>query len=304
VEVHLAGLDLLGEVFHAHDIGTRGLRGSRLVSRGKHRDAHFLSGARRQHDRAAHRLVALLRVDAEVDRDIDRLVELGGGGFLDDLERVHRGVGLVAVDFRADRLAAFRNVRHYMPSTITPIERALPATMRIAASRSPAFRSGILVFAISSTCLRVILPTLSVCGRWLPDSMPAAFLISTVVGGVLMMKLKLLSAYAVITTGSGRPGSTFWVCALNALQNSMMLRPRWPSAGPIGGEGLALPAGTCSLIKPTIFFAMLLSCVGASERRIDGALPGCYAFSTWPNSSSTGVERPKIVTATRSRLFS
>src|SRR5687767_8145944 len=37
----------------------------------------------------------------------------------------------------------------------------------------------------------------------------------------------------------------------------MMFRPRWPSAGPIGGEGLALPAGTCSLISPTTFFAML-----------------------------------------------
>jgi hypothetical protein len=39
---------------------------------------------------------------------------------------------------------------------------------------------------------------------------------------------------AVITTGSGRPGSTPWVWALNALQNSMMFRPRWPSAGPMG----------------------------------------------------------------------
>jgi hypothetical protein len=35
-----------------------------------------------------------------------------------------------------------------------------------------------------------------------------------------------LSAYAVITTGSIRPGSIPWVCALNALQNSMMFRPR------------------------------------------------------------------------------
>src|SRR5262249_36257227 len=42
--------------------------------------------------------------------------------------------------------------------------------------------------------------------------------------------------------------------------------------------------------------------VGSSGHR--SALPGYYAFSTWPNSSSTGVERPKIVTATRKRLFS
>ena len=36
-----------------------------------------------------------------------------------------------------------------------------------------------------------------------------------------------------------------WPCvrALNALQNSMMLTPRWPSAGPTGGLGFALPAG-------------------------------------------------------------
>ena len=39
-----------------------------------------------------------------------------------------------------------------------------------------------------------------------------------------MMNVKLLSAYAVITTGIGRPGSTFCVCALNALQNSMFAR--------------------------------------------------------------------------------
>ena len=69
-------------------------------------------------------------------------------------------------------------------------------------------------------------------------------------------KVKDLSAYAVITTGSTSPGSMPCVWALNALQNSMMLRPRWPSAGPIGGEGFALPAGTCSLMKPTTFFAI------------------------------------------------
>src|SRR4051812_7451398 len=45
-----------------------------------------------------------------------------------------------------------------------------------------------------------------------------------------------------------------WVRALNCLQNSMMLTPCWPSAGPIGGAGLALPAGTRSLMNPLTFF--------------------------------------------------
>ena len=139
------------------------------------------------------------------------------------------------------------------------MERALPAIVRTAASRSAAVRSGCLAFAISSACARVSLPTLSVCGFDEPLSTFAAFLISTVAGGVFITNVKLLSAYAVITTGIGRPASIFWVCALNALQNSMMLRPRWPSAGPIGGEGFALPAGTCSLMKPTTFFAIFVS---------------------------------------------
>src|SRR2546421_10271374 len=45
------------------------------------------------------------------------------------------------------------------------------------------------------------------------------------------------------------------VWALKALQNSMMLTPCWPSAGPTGGAGLAAPAGICSLIIVRTFLA-------------------------------------------------
>ena len=38
----------------------------------------------------------------------------------------------------------------------------------------------------------------------------------------------------VITVGIGICFSRSFVAALNALQNSMMLTPRWPKAGPIG----------------------------------------------------------------------
>src|SRR6185312_17559191 len=44
------------------------------------------------------------------------------------------------------------------------------------------------------------------------------------------------------------------VCALYALQNSMMLTPCCPSAGPTGGAGLACPAWIWSLISPATFF--------------------------------------------------
>src|SRR5260363_61351 len=70
-------------------------------------------------------------------------------------------------------------------------------------------------------------------------------------------KAKALSENAVMKTGTGRPGSIFCGFGLKAFQDSLIFRPRWPSAGPTGGDGLALPAGICSLMKPLIFFAIL-----------------------------------------------
>ena len=49
------------------------------------------------------------------------------------------------------------------------------------------------------------------------------------------------------------------VAALNCLQNSMMLTPAWPRAGPTGGAGLAAPAGICRRISAVTFFAICSS---------------------------------------------
>src|SRR5579859_3606042 len=135
--------------------------------------------------------------------------------------------------------------------------RALPAMVRTAASRPSAVRSGIFILAITSSCLREILPTLAVLGVALPFGMPSALAINTDAGGVFMMNVKLRSLYTVITTGVGKPFSKAWVCALNALQNSMIFTPCWPKAGPTGGLGFAWPAGICSLMYPVTFFAMV-----------------------------------------------
>src|SRR6266566_3406850 len=67
-----------------------------------------------------------------------------------------------------------------------------------------------------------------------------------------------------------------WPCvrALNSLQKAMMLIPWGPRAVPTGGAGFALPAGICSLTKPTAFFAMILLsyCLAAhSSARVAGA---------------------------------
>src|SRR3954447_23571211 len=49
------------------------------------------------------------------------------------------------------------------------------------------------------------------------------------------------------------------VRALKFLTKSMILTPAWPRAGPIGGAGVAAPAGICSLIIPTTFLAIFNS---------------------------------------------
>ena len=67
-----------------------------------------------------------------------------------------------------------------------PIERAVPAMIRSAISMLLALRSGILVCAISRTWAAEMLPTLVLCGSLLPLATPAAFLISSGAGGVLV----------------------------------------------------------------------------------------------------------------------
>ena len=84
--------------------------------------------------------------------------------------------------------------------------------------------------------------------------MPSASRSSTAAGGVLVMNVNERSSNTVISTGTiVLPWAC--VCALNDLQNSMMLTPCWPSAGPTGGAGLAAPAWICSLILVRTFLA-------------------------------------------------
>jgi uncharacterized UPF0146 family protein len=59
-------------------------------------------------------LVGLLGIDAEIDGHVDRLVELGGGAFLDQAQRIAERIGLVAVDlgqYRLNALGCFAMIR-------------------------------------------------------------------------------------------------------------------------------------------------------------------------------------------------
>ena len=80
---------------------------------------------------------------------------------------------------------------------------------------------------------------------------------STAAGGVFVTNVNERSSYTVMTTGMVVPLSLA-VCALNALTNSMMLMPCWPSAGPTGGAGLAWPPGACRRIVVRTFLAIVL----------------------------------------------
>src|ERR1700733_11408813 len=119
----------------------------------------------------------------------------------------------------------------------------------------------------------VTLPTLSLFGSFEPEpgffevARPAAFLRSTLVGGVFSSMLKLRSEYTVKTTGMIM--SLPCVLALNSLQNAMMLMPCGPRAGPTGGAGLALPAASCSFTIPDTFFAMSDPLLDLTEIELD-----------------------------------
>src|SRR5947207_10456826 len=62
------------------------------------------------------------------------------------------------------------------------------------------------------------------------------------------------------------------VCALKALQNSMMFTPCWPSAGPTGGAGFACPPGICSLMSVRTFLAMSVQLLDLIESELHGHL--------------------------------
>ena len=90
--------------------------------------------------------------------------------------------------------------------------------MLIAASKDAAFKSGIFISAISWILALEIVATFVLFGTPEPDLMLQAFFNKTAAGGVFVMKLKLLSAYTVITTGMIKSPLSA-VLALNSFVN-------------------------------------------------------------------------------------
>src|SRR5205085_4567794 len=131
----------------ADDVRTGVLRLLRLLALGEDRDAGFLAGPMREHQRAAELLVGVAHVEAEPEVHLDRLVELRRLHLLEQAHRPNRRVLLLAVERRAGVAIVLAVCAHRM-SVSTPIDWAAPAMIRIAWSMSRAFRSGIFVSAI------------------------------------------------------------------------------------------------------------------------------------------------------------
>ena len=134
-----------------------------------------------------------------------------------------------------------------------PILRAVPSIIFIALIRSFAFKSGNFILLISFNCSVVIEPIIKVLGVEEPFFIFAAFANKIEAGGVFKMKVKLLSSKIEISTGIIRSFLSS-VRELYSLQNEIMFKPYGPNAGPIGGAGLALPAGKANLTNAINFF--------------------------------------------------
>src|SRR4051812_2716384 len=253
VEVGEAALDALGEVLGAHDVGAGLLGLAGLVALGEDGDGDVAAEAVGQRDGAAQLLVGVAHVQPGADVDLDGLVEARDLGLLDQRDGLGGRVLVLAVDLAARLQELLAVARHQ--TTSTPIERAVPAMIFMAWSTSCALRSLSFFSAIARSWSWLMRPTFSRCGSPEPFSMPIAWRMRTAAGGVLVMKVNERSSKTVISTGIVVPMS-FAVWALNALTNSMMLMPCWPSAGPTGGAGEACPPGAWSLIVVRTFLAM------------------------------------------------
>src|SRR5579872_5762199 len=98
IEIDVAALHLGDEVLGTDHVGAGLLRLLGLRPAGEYGDAKGPPGAVRQRDDAAYHLVGVTRVDPEIHRDLDRLVELGPSPVLDQLHRLAKRIELRPLD--------------------------------------------------------------------------------------------------------------------------------------------------------------------------------------------------------------
>src|SRR5271157_6011888 len=91
-----------------------------------------------------------------------------------------------------------------------------------------------------------------------PFSSPASIRISADAGGMPISSVTFFLSSTMTLTGTCIPLYDA-VFAFMSSTTALMLIPRGPRAGPIGGPGLAFPPGTNTSITSAMLFALLLA---------------------------------------------
>src|SRR6202000_751508 len=105
------------QIFGADDIGTRRLGFFSLGTTREHADPQGAASAVRQVDDATDHLVGVTGIDAEIDRDLDGLVELRLGALLDHLDGIREWIELLAIDTLAGLAQTFSDCHDRYPAT-------------------------------------------------------------------------------------------------------------------------------------------------------------------------------------------
>ena len=89
-------------ILEADNISAGILRLLGLVGLREHGDAYALARSLRKHHRTTHQLIRFLRIDAEVNRHIDRFVEFGAGVLLGNRQCLGQRIYLAAIHRRTN----------------------------------------------------------------------------------------------------------------------------------------------------------------------------------------------------------
>src|SRR5262249_51686657 len=115
IEIDVAALHLLHQVLRADHVGAGGPGFVRFRTAREHADAQRAAGAVRQVDDATDHLVGVARINAEIDRNLDGLVELCLGARLDHLDGLRDRVGLLDIDAFAGGLETLSDYHGPLP---------------------------------------------------------------------------------------------------------------------------------------------------------------------------------------------
>jgi hypothetical protein len=116
VEIDVPPLTSAAEVVETNDVGASGLGSLGLVALGKHATRTVLPVPAGSTTEPRTILIGLLGIHAEIDRHVDRLVELGGGALFHQVPgHPSQRIRLVAIDlglqYALTRLEIFAMIR-------------------------------------------------------------------------------------------------------------------------------------------------------------------------------------------------